>query len=97
MELQFPNNLMLGVYSALTTRVFPVSIAKEDGTLVLLLHRIRKFLKGFKLLMRDFREEAGDELEAAEEEGRVAIRTLLLSREWHSLQPLDAVHQAVPF
>lgn len=88
---------MLGVYSALTNRVFPVNVAKEDGTLALLLHRIRVFLKGFKELMRDFREEAGDEeLQAAEEEGRVGIRRLLLSREWVCLQPLRARHGAVP-
>jgi len=96
-ELEFPDNLMLGVYSALTNRVFPVQIAKEDGMLALLLHRIRVFLKGFKDLVQDFREEAGDELLVAEDEGRVAIRILLLSGQWDSLQPLQAGHQAVPF
>ena len=87
-DLQFPDSVMLGVYSALTNRVFPVQVAKEDGTLALLLHRIRRVLKRFERLMQDFREEAGDELEAAEEEGRVAIRALLLSREWDCLQLL---------
>jgi len=88
---------MLGVYSALTHRIFPLQIAKEDGTLALLLHRIRVFLKGFKDLVEDFEEEAGDELQEAEEEGRVEIRRLLLSREWACLHPLIAKQQAVPF
>ena len=88
---------MLGVYSTLTNRVFPLQIAKEDGTLALLLHRIRVFLKGFKDLAEDFREEAGDELQEAEEEGRVGIRRLLLSREWACLHSLKAKQQAVPF
>jgi len=88
---------MLGVYSALTHRIFPLKIAREDGTLVLLLHRIRVFLKGFKCLMEDFKKEAGDGLREAEEEGRVGIRRLLLSREWACLHPLKAKQQAVPF
>ncbi|PUU82763.1 hypothetical protein B9Z19DRAFT_327540 [Tuber borchii] len=96
-ELQFPNNSLLGVYSALTNRVFPLQIAKEEGTLALLLHRIRVFLKGFRDLVEGFEEEAGYELQEAEEEGRVGIRRLLLSREWACLQPLRARQQAVPF
>ena len=82
--------MKLGVYSALTNRVFPLEIAKRDGTLVLLLHHIREFLDGFKVLMKNFKKEAGDELQEAEEEGRVGIRRLLLSREWASLRPLKA-------
>ena len=65
--------------------------------LVLLLHRIRVFLNGFKELVEDFKEEAGDELQEAEEEGRVGIRRLLLSREWACLHPLHAGQQTFPF
>ncbi|PUU82762.1 hypothetical protein B9Z19DRAFT_1074171 [Tuber borchii] len=96
-ELQFPNNSLLGVYSALTNRVFPLEIAEKDGTLVLLLHRIRVFWKGFRGLMKDFEEEAGYELQEAEAEGRVGIRRLLLSREWACFHSLRARQQAVPF
>ena len=88
---------MLGVYSALTDRIFPLQIARANGTLVLLLHRIGGFLDGFKGLIKDFKEEAGDELQEAEEEGRVGIRRLLLSREWACLHSLKAKQQAVPF
>ena len=88
---------MLGVYSALTHRVFPSRIAKKGGTLVLLLHHIRAFLDGFKGLMEAFKEEAGDELQEAEEEGRVGIRILLLSREWACLHPLQAWQEEFPF
>ncbi|PUU82757.1 hypothetical protein B9Z19DRAFT_1120143 [Tuber borchii] len=87
-EVQFPNKMMLGVYSALTNRVFPVSVAKADGTLALLLNFIKRVLKGFGGVMRRFKKEAGDELRAAKKEGRVAIRSLLLSREWDSLSHL---------
>ncbi|KAG0638355.1 hypothetical protein HOY80DRAFT_888064 [Tuber brumale] len=87
-ELQFPDNLMLGVYSALTNRVFPIQSVDRDGTLVLLLHRIKLFLENFSGVVHKFEEEAGDELQEAEEEGRVGIRRLLLSREWDSLSSL---------
>ena len=80
--------MMLGVYSALTNRVFPVRVAKADGTLALLLHFIKRVLKGFGGVMRGFKKEAGDELRAAKKEGRVGIRRLLLSREWDSLSNL---------
>ena len=88
---------MLGVYSALTDRIFPLQIARANGTLVLLLHRIGDFLDVFKGLVKDFKEEAGDELAEAEEEGRVGIRRLLLSRKWACLHPLQARQEAVPF
>ncbi|PUU82764.1 hypothetical protein B9Z19DRAFT_966530 [Tuber borchii] len=96
-ELEFKKNSMLGVYSALTNRVFPLEMAKEDGTLILLLHRIRAFLNGFKGLMKDFEKEAGDELQEAEKEGCAGIRRLLLSREWACLHPLQAKQEAFPF
>ena len=79
---------MLGVYSALTNRVFPIEVANRDGTLVLLLHRIKLFLLRFEDVIKDFEEEAGDELVEAEEEGRAGVRRLLLSREWASLRSL---------
>jgi len=88
---------MLGVYSALTYRVFPSHIARVNGTLALLLHHIKAFLNEFKGLMEDFREEAGVELREAEEEGRVGIRALLLSREWACLHPLQAIQEDIPF
>ncbi|PUU82758.1 hypothetical protein B9Z19DRAFT_1074162 [Tuber borchii] len=96
-ELQFPNNLMLGVYSALTNRVFPIEEVEEDGTLVLLLHRIKLFLTRFEDVMKDFEEEAGDELRGAEEEGRVGVRRLLLSREWACLRSLKSEGKSAPF
>ena len=88
---------MLGVYSALAHRVFPSRVAKKGGTLALLLHHIRAFLGGFKVLMKQFKKEAGDELQEAEEEGRVGIRRLLLSREWACLHPLQAWKEDFPF
>ncbi|PWW73511.1 hypothetical protein C7212DRAFT_347014 [Tuber magnatum] len=96
-ELQFPNNLMLGVYSALTNRVFPKEAARENGTLVLLLHRIKLYLQKFDAVMRDFMKEAGDELKEAEEEGRVGIRRLLLSRNWASLGSLKSALSSAPY
>jgi hypothetical protein len=87
-ELQFPSNLMLGVYSALTNRVFPIDVVDRQGTLVLLLQPIKVYLRSFDDVMREFEEEAVDELQEAEEEGRVGIRRLLLSREWDSLDSL---------
>ncbi|KAG0131500.1 hypothetical protein HOY82DRAFT_485191 [Tuber indicum] len=87
-ELQFPSNLMLGVYSALTNRVFPLDAVDRQGTLVLLLQPIKVYLRSFDDVMREFDKEAGYELQEAEEEGRVGIRRLLLSREWDSLDSL---------
>ncbi|CUS11181.1 unnamed protein product [Tuber aestivum] len=95
-ELQFPNNLMLGVYSALTNRVFPKELARQGGTLALLLHNIMLYLVGFDYVMREFENEAGDELKTAEEEGRVGVRRLLLSRKWSSLEPLKSNLRSVP-
>ena len=88
---------MLGVYSALTNRVFPIEVVNRDGTLVLLLHRIMLFLERFEDVMERFEEEAGDELPEAEEEGRAGVRRLLLSREWASLRPLKSAGKSVPF
>jgi len=79
---------MLGVYSALTNRVFPIDVVDRQGTLVLLLQPIKVYLRSFDDVMREFEEEAVDELQEAEEEGRVGIRRLLLSREWDSLDSL---------
>ena len=79
---------MLGVYSALTNRVFPIEEVEEGGTLILLLHHIKLFLVRFEDVIKDFEEEAGDELVEAEEEGRAGVRRLLLSREWDSLSNL---------
>ncbi|RPA93926.1 hypothetical protein L873DRAFT_1815275 [Choiromyces venosus 120613-1] len=90
-ELQFPSNLMLGVYSALTNRVFPIEVVDKKGTLVLLLHHIKTYLEKFEYIMEKFEEEAGDELAEAEEEGRVGVRRLLLSREWACLGSLSSL------
>ena len=85
--LKFPNNRMLGVYSTLTDRVFPIEEAKEGRTLVLLLRPIKKYLRGStgSRALGAFKKEAGDELRDAKKEGHVAVRKLLLSREWKSL------------
>jgi len=81
---------MLGVYSALTNRIFPIQEAKEDGTLALLLRTIRGYLRSFEDVMGAFEEEAGDELLVAEEEGPAGVRRLLLSRKWVCLRPLGS-------
>jgi len=81
---------MLGVYSALTNRIFPLRIAKADGTLVLLLRPIKEYLESFEEVMDKFEREAGGELQAAKDEGRVGVRRLLLSREWASLRTLNS-------
>ena len=88
---------MLGVYSALTNRVFPIEEVEEGGTLVLLLHRIKLFLVRFEDVIKDFEEEAGDELVEAEEEGRAGVRRLLLSREWVCLRSLKSEGKSAPF
>ena len=79
---------MLGVYSALTDRIFPIHKAKKDGTLALLLHHIKEYFSSFEDVMGDFEKEAGDELRVAEKEGPAGVRRLLLSREWVCLRPL---------
>ena len=75
--------MMLGVYSSLTGRVFPFKLASEDGTLALLLHRLKRFWKGPECVTRKFEREAGDELEAARREGCAGVRRLVLSKEWN--------------
>ena len=87
---------MLGVYSALTNRVFPIEEVKEGGTLVLLLHHIKLVLVRFEDVIKDFEEEAGDELVEAEE-GRAGVRRLLLSREWACLRSLKSEGKSAPF
>ena len=74
--------MVLGVYSFLTGRVFPIHRASRDGTLVLLLHRIKRFWEGSEAATRKFEIEAGDQVQAAKKEGRAGIRRLLLSRPW---------------
>ncbi|PUU82759.1 hypothetical protein B9Z19DRAFT_1120145 [Tuber borchii] len=81
-ELQFPNDMILGVYSFLTGRVYPAPRASKDGTLVLLLQRIKRYWEGSEAAARRFGMEAGDELQVAKQQGRLGIRRLLLSRPW---------------
>ncbi|PUU82761.1 hypothetical protein B9Z19DRAFT_966650, partial [Tuber borchii] len=81
-ELQFPNEMMLGVYSSLTGRVFPFNVASKNGILALLLHPLKKFWKGRECVTQKFKREAGDELQAARGEGCAEVRRLILSREW---------------
>ncbi|PUU82760.1 hypothetical protein B9Z19DRAFT_327503 [Tuber borchii] len=82
-ELQFPNEMMLGVYSSLTGRVFPFNVASKNGILALLLHPLKGFWKGRECVTRKFKREAGDELQATmEREGCAGVRRLILSREW---------------
>ena len=88
---------MLGVYSALMDRVFPLEAVDRKGTLVLLLHRIKLFLAKFEDVMNDFEEEAGDELVEAVGEGRAGVRRLLLSREWACLRSLKSEGKSAPF
>jgi len=75
---------MLGVYSSLTSRVFPGKGAKIDGTLALLFRPIGKYFheSKSKKVMLAFTLEAGPELQEAKSEGHNGVRKLLLSREW---------------
>jgi hypothetical protein len=77
---------MLGIYSKLTSRVFPRRLAREGGTLILLLREIKQYFAPFEGITERFEREAGQDLTEAKKEGPGAVRRLLLSREWKSLQ-----------
>jgi len=76
---------MLGVYSAVTDRVFPPEGAKQGGTLSRLLRPIGRYLNESGEVSKAFKREAGSELREAKKEGHDAVRRLLLSRDWASL------------
>jgi len=73
---------MLGVYSYLTSRVFPAKRAKKGGTLALLLRPIGRYLGESEEVVQAFKRLAGGELQEAKKEGHDGVRELLLSREW---------------
>jgi hypothetical protein len=79
--LEFPDDLMLGIYSVLSSRVFPGCRARRGGVLVLL-REIRRYFSPFGDILENFEKEAGNDLAVAQPEGPDAVRRLLLSREW---------------
>ncbi|RPA96230.1 hypothetical protein L873DRAFT_1695070 [Choiromyces venosus 120613-1] len=51
-KLRFPNVVILAAYSCLTKRVYDLENAKKNGTLVLLLHRLREHFHEFDDFMK---------------------------------------------
>ncbi|KAG0639102.1 hypothetical protein HOY80DRAFT_1137043 [Tuber brumale] len=51
-QLRFPNLVMLAAYSALTDKVYSLDNAKKNGTLVLLLQRLRSHFHEFEHLIK---------------------------------------------
>ena len=89
--LNFPDDAMLGVYSVFTHRVFPCSQARVGGTVVLLLRVIGQYFGEFRDVLAKFEKEGGEELAVAVESGPEAVRELLLSRSWESLEAIRAI------
>jgi hypothetical protein len=92
--LNFPDDAILGIYSVLTRRIYHRDLAKENGTLVLLLRKIAKYWGPFKLVLENFRSEAGLGLTVVQDEGPHAVRRLLLSRQWESLRAVQRLTPA---
>ena len=82
-ELRFKNDMMLGVYSSLTSRVFPRKRANPKGTLALLLRPIGGYLGESDDVMQAFKRQAGGgELQEAKKGGHAGVREFLQSRDW---------------
>ena len=89
--LNFPDDAMLGVYSYFTHRVFPCSQARTGATLALLLRVIGQYFGEFRDVLGKFETEGGEELAIAVESGPDAVRELLLSRNWESLEKIRGI------
>ncbi|PWW77851.1 hypothetical protein C7212DRAFT_342488 [Tuber magnatum] len=86
-KLRFPNPVILAAYSALTRQVYNLDHAKESGTLVLLLQRLRSHFREFNSFVKNtMRGSLGGDIfmELSPKRARKILREEF-PREWEML------------